>query len=89
MIHCEKKPLGCQIQINGQSNDVVVESLYIIRSISQSCAKNSERDAEKYKKLMISAVLGLDGVCVFDTPSDSVCVDLSAVREIDRNGGDV
>ena len=89
MIHCEKKPLGCQIQINGQSNDVVAESLYIIRSIYQSCAKNSERDAEKYKKLMISAVLGLDGVCVFDTPSDSVCVDLSALHEIDRNGGDI
>ena len=89
MIHCEKKPLGCQIQINGQSNDVVVESLYIIRSIYQSCAKNSERDAEKYKKLMISAVLGLDVVCVFDTPSVSVCVDLSALHDIDRNGGDV
>lgn len=89
MIYCKKIPAGAHVKINGQSNDVVAESLYIIRSIYESCAKNSERDAEKYKKLMISAVLGLDGVGVFDTPSDSVCVDLSALHDIDRNGGDV
>ena len=89
MIYCKETPVGCQIQIDGPARDVVKESLYIIRSIYQSCAKNSERDAEKYKKFMISAVLGLDGVCVFDTPIDSVCVDLSALHNIDRNGGDV
>ena len=52
-------------------------------------ASGDKQDAEKYKKLMISAVLGLDGFCIFDAQSNSVCVDLSAIHKIGRNGGDI
>ena len=89
MIHCEKTPMGYQIQINGSGNDVVKESLYLIRGIYESCANNSKREAEMYKKLVISAVLGLDGFCIFDAQTNSVRVDLNALHEIDRNGGDI
>ena len=89
MIHCKKTPVGYQIQIEGPRNDVVKESMYIIRGVYETCANSSKREGEMYKKLILSAVLGLDGVCIFDAPSNSVKVDLSALHEIDRNGGDV
>ena len=89
MIHCEKTPTGHQIQINGPWNDVVKESLYIIQCVYGACANNSNREAEMYKKLILSAVLGLDGYCVFDAPKNSVHIDLSALYETDRNGGDI
>ena len=87
MIHCEKTPAGYQIQINGPGRDVVEESLHIIQGVYGTCADSSNREAEMYKKIILSAVLGLDGYSVFDTPSNSVRVDLSALHEIDRNGG--
>ena len=89
MIRCEKKPVGCQIEIDGMERDVVTESLYVIQGVYRTCAESSNLAAEKYKKLVLSAVLGLDGFCIFDAPSNSVKVDLSALHEIDRNGGDI
>ena len=89
MIHCEKTPVGYEIRVNGQSNDVIKESLRIIQDIYGTFAYNSKQDADAYKKLIISAVLGLDGFCIFDAPSNSVKVDLSALHEIDRNGGNI
>ena len=89
MIRCEKKPVGCQIQIDGSGRDIVTESLYVIQGVYETFANESALEAEKYKKLVLSAVLGLDGVCIFDAPSNSVKVDLSALHDIDRNGGDV
>lgn len=89
MIHCEKMPMGYQIQINGPGYDVVKESLHIIQGVYESCANDSKHEAEMYKKLVLSAVLGLDGFCIFDTQSNSVRVDLSAIHDIDRDGGDV
>lgn len=89
MIHCKKMPMGCEVQIEGLVSDVVEESLHLIRGIYKTCANNSKREAEKYKKLMISAVLGLDGFCIFDAQTNSVVVDLSALHEINRNGGDI
>ena len=89
MIHCEKKPVGVQVEINGPGRDVVKESLCIIQGDYETCESNSKQEAEMYKKLVLSAVLGLDGFCVFDVPSNSVKVDLSALHNIDRNGGDV
>ena len=89
MIHCEKTPVGYQIRIDGHGKDVVKESLHLIHCVYESYADNSKQDAEAYKKLIISAVLGLDGFCIFDAPSNSVKVDLSALHEIDRNGGDI
>lgn len=86
MIHCEKTPVGYQVEINGPGNDVVKESLHIIHGVYETCA---EQEAEMYKKIILSAVLGLDGFCIFDAPSNSVKVDLSALHNIDRNGGDV
>lgn len=87
MIHCEKTPGGCQIRIDGPGNDVVKESLYIIQGVYESCADSSKQEAEEYKKIILSAVLGLDGFYIFDSPRNSVKVDLSALHEIDRNGG--
>ena len=89
MIHCEKKSVDYQVQIDGPAIDVVKESLSIIQGVYNTFASVDKQDAEKYKKLMISAVLGLDGFCIFDTQSNSVRVDFSALHEIDRNGGDV
>ena len=89
MIHCEKTPAGYQIQINGPWNDVVKESLHIIQGVYESCGNNSKQEAEMYKKLILSAVLGLDGFCIFDAPSNSVRVDLSALHGPSRNGGDI
>ena len=89
MIHCEKKPFGCQIQIDGPGRDILMESLYVILGVYESCASSGKQEAEEYKKLILSVVLGLDGFCIFDAPSNSVKVDLSALHEIDRNGGDV
>ena len=89
MIHCEKNSVGYQIQINGPGRDVVVESLHIIQGVYETCANNSKQEAEMYKKLILSAVLGLDGFCIFDARSNSVKVDLSALHNIDRNGGDI
>lgn len=86
MIHCKETPAGYQIQINGPRNDVVTESLHIIQAVYESC---TEQEAEMYKKIILSAVLGLDGFCIFDGPCDSVRVDLSALHETDRNGGDI
>ena len=89
MIHCEKTP-GCyQIQINGPGNDVVKESLRIIQGVYESCADKSKQAAEEYKKLILSAVLGLDGYCIFDAPRNSVRVDLSLLHETDQNGGNI
>lgn len=42
-----------------------------------------------YKKLILSAVLGLDGFCIFDAPRNSVRVDLSLLHETDQNGGNI
>lgn len=84
MIHCEKTPAGYQIEINGPGNDVVIESLHIIQGVYESC---TEQEAAAYKKIILSAVLGLDGYSVFDARSDSVRVDLSALHETERNGG--
>lgn len=89
MIHCEKTPVGYQIQINGPGLDVVAESLHIIRGVYKSCGNKSKQEAEMYKKLILSAVLGLDGFCIFDAPSNSVLVDLNALHEIGQNGGDI
>ena len=89
MIYCKKIPAGCQIQINGMERDVVTESLYVIQGVYQTCAESSNWEAEKYKKLVLSAVLGLDGFCIFDAQSNSIDVDLSALHNIDRNGGDI
>ena len=89
MIHCEKTPGGYQIQINGPGNDVAKESLHLIQGVYESFADNSKQEAEMYKKLILSAVLGLDGYCIFDAPSNSVRVDLSLLHETDRNGGDI
>ena len=89
MIKCEKTPVGYQIQINGPGNDVVAESLHIIQGVYESCANSSQKEAEMYKKLVLSAVLGLDGFCIFNAPSNAVHIDLSALHEIDRNGGDI
>lgn len=89
MIHCEKTPVGYQIRLDGTSEDVVKESLLIIQDVYESCADSSKQEAEMYKKLILSAVLGLDGYCIFDAPSNSVKVDLSALHEIDRNGGNI
>ena len=89
MIHCEKTPMGYQIRLNGTSEDVVKESLLIIQDVYESCADSSKQDAEMYKKLILSAVLGLDGYCIFDAPSNSIKVDLSALHEIGQNGGDI
>lgn len=89
MIHCEKTPGGYQIQINGPGNDVVKESLYLIQGVYESFADRSKQEAEMYKKLILSAVLGLDWFCIFDAPSNSVKVDLNALREVYRNGGNI
>lgn len=89
MIHCEKTPVCYQIRLDGPGEDVVKESLRIIQAVYESCADSSKQEAEMYKKLILSAVLGLDGYCIFDAPSNSVKVDLSALHEIDRNGGDI
>ena len=89
MIHCKKTPVGYQIQIEGKGNDVVTESLHIIQGVYETCADSSKQESEMYKKLILSAVLGLDGFCIFDTQSDSVRVDLTALHNTDRNGGDV
>ena len=89
MIHCKKTPVGYQIQIEGPGNDVVKESLHVIQGVYETCADNSKQEAEMYKKLILSAVLGLDGFSIFDTQSNSVRADLSALHEIDRNGGDI
>ena len=89
MIHCEKTPGGYQIQINGPGNDVVKESLHLIQGVYESFADSSKQEAEMYKKLILSAVLGLDGYCIFDAPSNSVRVDLSLLHETDRNGGNI
>ena len=89
MIHCEKTPMGYQIQVDGPGKDVVKESLLIIQDVYESCADSSKQGAEMYKKLILSAVLGLDGYCIFDAPSNSIKVDLSALHEIDRNGWDI
>lgn len=89
MIHCEKTPAGYQIQINGPGRDVVKESLYIIRGVYESCADNSKQESEMYKKVVLSAVLGLDEFCIFDTKSNSVRFDLSALHDVDRNGADI
>lgn len=89
MIHCEKTPVGYQIQVDGPGKDVVKESLHLIQGVYEACADISKQQAEGYKKLIISAVLGLDGFCIFDAPSNSIKVDLSALHEIDRNGGDI
>lgn len=89
MIHCKKTPVGYQIQLDGPGNDVVKESLHVIQGVYEACAGNSKQEAEMYKKIILSAVLGLDGFCIFDTQSDSVRVDLSALHETDRDGGDV
>ena len=89
MIHCEKTPMCYQIQIKGPGTDVVKESLRIIQAVYESCANRSKHEAEVYKKLVLSAVLGLDGFCIFDAPSNSVNIDLSALCEFDRNGGDI
>lgn len=88
MIHCEKKSVDYQVQIDGPAIDVVKESLYLIQGVYNTFASFDKQDAEKYEKLMISAVLGLDGYCVFDAQTNSVRVDLSALH-IDRNGGDI
>ena len=87
MIHCEKTPVGYQIRLDGPGKDVVKESLHLIQGVYKAFADNSKQEAEMYKKLILSAVLGLDGYCIFDAPSNSVKVDLSALHEIDRNGG--
>ena len=89
MIHCEKTPVGYQIRLDGPGKDVVKESLHLIQGIYESFADISKQEAEEYEKLIISAVLGLDGFCIFDAPSNSVKVDLNALHEIDRNGGDI
>lgn len=89
MIHCEKTPMGYRVQIDGSGNDVAKESLYLIQGVYNTFASGDKQDAEKYKKLMISAVLGLDGFCIFDAHSNSVRVDLSAIHKIGRNGGDI
>ena len=89
MIHCEKTPAGYQIRLDGTSEDVVKESLLIIQDVYESFAGISKQEAEEYKKLFLSSALGLDGYCIFDAPSNSVKVDLSALHEIDRNGGDI
>ena len=89
MIYCKKMPVGCHIQINGPGNDVVEETLYIIQGVYESCANKSKQEAEMYRNLIISAVLGIDGFCIFDRPSNSVKVDLNALHEVDRNGGDI
>ena len=87
MIHCKKTPVGYQVEINGPGRDVVEESLHIIQGVYETCADSSKREAEMYKKFILSAVLGLDGFCIFDAPSGSVRVDLSALHETERNGG--
>ena len=79
--------MGVQIEIDGPGRDVVTESLYIIQGVYESCESNGKQEAEAYKKLILSAVLGLDGFCIFDAPSNSVKVDLNALHNIDRNGG--
>lgn len=89
MIYCKKTPVGYHVEINGQGNDVVKESLHVIQGVYETCASNRKQEAEMYKKLILSAVLGLDGFCIFDAPSNSVRVDLSALHEIDRNGGGI
>lgn len=89
MIHCKKTPAGYQIEINGPGNDVVKESLHVIQGVYETCADSSKQEAEMYKKFILSAVLGLDGFCIFDAQSDSVRVDLSALHETDRDGGDI
>ena len=89
MIHCEKKPVGVQIKFNGTTRDVVAESLYIIQGVYESFESNGKQEAEAYKKLILSAVLGLDGFCIFDAQNNSVKVDLSALHNLDRNGGDI
>lgn len=87
MIYCKKTPVGYQIQINGPGNDVVKESLHIIQGVYETCADNSKQEAEKYKKLILSAVLGLDGYCIFDAPRNSVRVDLSLLHEMTGTEG--
>ena len=89
MIHCEKTPVGYHINIDGPGKDVIKELLHLIQGIYESFADNSKQDAEGYKKLIISAVLGLDGFCIFDAPSNSVRADLSLLHETDRNGGNI
>lgn len=88
MIKCEKTAVGYQIQIDGPGNDVVKESLHIIQGVFESFANNSQKDAEMYKKLVLSAVLGLDGFCIFNAPSNAVRVDLSALRGFGKQGGE-
>lgn len=89
MIHCENTPGCCHIKINGPGNDVVKESLNIIQGVYESLADRSKQEAENYKKLILSAVLGLDGYCIFDAPRNSVRVDLSLLHETDQNGGNI
>ena len=87
MIHCEKGPIGYRVEIDGTVHDLAKESLHVIRGVYVTLANDNKQDAEKYKKLVISAVLGVNGFCVFDAQTNSVRVDLSALHEIDRNGG--
>ena len=90
MIICEKiQGKGCHISINGPSRDVFTESLYMIESINDSFMRSSPKQAEQYKKLVLSAVLELDGFCIFNAPSNGVLFDLSALHGQDRNGGDI
>lgn len=89
MIYCKKMPAGCHIQINGPGDDIVKETLYIIQGVYESLADRSKQEAVNYKKIILSAVLGLDGFCIFDAPSNSVKVDLNALHETDQNGGNI
>ena len=89
MIHCEKTPPGYRLQIEGPGKDVVKESLHLIKGIYESFAGRSKQEAEGYKKLFLSSALGLDGYCIFEAPRNSIKVDLSALHEVDRNGGDI
>ena len=87
MIHCEKGPVGYRVEIDGTVHDLAKESLRVIRGVYDALANNNKQQAEKYKKLVISAALGQDGFCIFDATSNSVCVDLSALHGPSRNGG--
>ena len=89
MIHCEKGSVGYRIEIDGTVHDLAKESLRVIRGVYDALANNNKQQAEKYKKLVISAALGQDGFCIFGTTSNSVCVDLSALHGPSRNGGDI
>ena len=88
MIHCKKTAEGYQVEVKGSGKDIVKESLRIIQSFFLNIQNSSQEDAEAYKKIVISAVLGLDGFCVFNLPENAIHVDFTAFDGQNRQGGD-